>query len=199
MNVNDDNGVLVGRVLLPNNLPRNTLAVISSPDNVPDSDIASAVFDITLLDESGNEVQLTEPAEVCFVVDEQYSEDSCLGFIDTSVFPSRWVCEDKCLKKKDDQVCGKTDHFTSFAVLLGSFNADCGANDNIMMFDATWKDSLLIAITAIVVVFTLIVIALLLAYTKPGQRLLLGSEGVRVHQLRTHANHSETYTPEEEI
>jgi hypothetical protein len=38
------------------------------------------------------------------------------------------VCQDKCLQEKNQWICGNTDHFTSFAVLLGG-SAGGGGGD----------------------------------------------------------------------
>ena len=51
---------------------------------------------------------------------------TCLAFFDEG--DSKWKCQDPCLKQKGDELCGKTDHFTSFAILLtgGRSDAECG-------------------------------------------------------------------------
>ncbi|MCB9727208.1 MAG: hypothetical protein H6744_21665 [Deltaproteobacteria bacterium] len=59
-------------------------------------------------------------------------DNACLGFLDESTNPPSWKCEDPCLKKKGGTLCGQTDHFTNFALLLGGGyggNEDvCGKN-----------------------------------------------------------------------
>ena len=42
--------------------------------------------------------------------------DLCLGYFDDK--SGGWKCEDVCLEKSGDQLCGSTDHFTNFALLL---------------------------------------------------------------------------------
>ncbi|MCB9666151.1 MAG: hypothetical protein H6732_18730 [Alphaproteobacteria bacterium] len=59
------------------------------------------------------------PATVCLDVGGKDASDACLGFLDESTDPPAWTCEDPCLEKAGDKVCGTTSHFTSFAVLLG--------------------------------------------------------------------------------
>ena len=44
----------------------------------------------------------------------------CLGYLNERVNPPKWECQDSCLSKGKDGYCGKTNHFTSFAVLLDS-------------------------------------------------------------------------------
>jgi hypothetical protein len=51
-------------------------------------------------------------------------EDSCLGFFNEQ---NEWECVDDCVYKENDQICGDTDHFTSFAILLNANDPDkCG-------------------------------------------------------------------------
>lgn len=50
-------------------------------------------------------------------------DDLCLGYLNEQT--NQWVCEDKDLEKDEEEeggyvtLTGRTDHFTSFAVLLG--------------------------------------------------------------------------------
>ncbi len=56
--------------------------------------------------------------EVCLRVDEGVSdlEGACLGFFDEK--HGEWRCEDETLETREDTLCGDTDHFTTFAILL---------------------------------------------------------------------------------
>lgn len=68
-------------------------------------------------------------------LDEERRKDACLGYYDEA--GGKWKCEDTCLKRKDDQLCGTTTHFTNFALLLGTDPGDargCKAED-----EALWK------------------------------------------------------------
>lgn len=63
------------------------------------------------------------PVELCLTGRKIAEEDAgslCLGFLDESADPPRWECEDTCLERDDNEFCGKTDHFTNFALLLDS-------------------------------------------------------------------------------
>ena len=68
--------------------------------------------------------------EVCVETGDLPREGACLGFFDETA--SKWACQDKCLNRsvKDARgyLCGKTDHLTTFAILLtgGGSNAMCG-------------------------------------------------------------------------
>ena len=45
-------------------------------------------------------------------------KDTCLGFVNDE---GEWECGDNCLKQNSrGQLCGTTDHFTNFAILLSS-------------------------------------------------------------------------------
>jgi hypothetical protein len=55
----------------------------------------------------------------CVYMSVQRTQDHCLSYIDTSVKPPVWKCQDDCLTQVSPSFwCGETDHFTNFAVLL---------------------------------------------------------------------------------
>ncbi|MEM6293302.1 MAG: hypothetical protein AAGA54_18665 [Myxococcota bacterium] len=56
--------------------------------------------------------------EVCLRVDEGIEDltGACLGFFDEK--HGEWRCEDESLEEKKGLLCGETDHFTTFAILL---------------------------------------------------------------------------------
>lgn len=47
---------------------------------------------------------------------ESEREHACLGFFDEET--GAWRCQDVCLQANAGKLCGKTDHFTTFAILL---------------------------------------------------------------------------------
>merc|ERR1712080_524851 len=97
----------------------------------------------------------------------------------------RWRCEDSCLTQdKEGLLCGKTDHFTSFAVLLGGNGGDCGGSND-LIFDEAWKDAALIVSITVTLVCCLLILTIFLAATKVGSRVVRGKEGDRVSRLRT--------------
>lgn len=114
-------------------LPEDTTVNIVQAVEFPRFSVVSeSVLDVTLTDSSGREVELVGDAELCFSVDADVdTEDLCLGFIDEE---GRWKCEDSCLQEDNDFLCGTTDHFTSFALLLaGGENGGgdgCGSSDD---------------------------------------------------------------------
>lgn len=67
-----------------------------------------------------------EQVELCIAVPTSTDAGAaCLAYFEEA--RGRWVCQDECLSVKprggDKQVCGKTDHFTNFAILLGGSKA----------------------------------------------------------------------------
>lgn len=134
-----EGGVLVsadgGAVLNvpPGALPEDDTFTIT-PLSPPTGDVvvASSAYDI-----SGNEVtQLDEPVTICLRSSGTTGDDTCLGYLDASSDPPSWRCEDECLEKKGDLLCGETSHFTNFAILLsgsGSGSGKCGGDDNYLL------------------------------------------------------------------
>ena len=163
--------------------------VITNPINVGfvenDRLVVSPVFDINLFSPNGDLIQPTDSVEICFGVDSNLNEeDYCLGFIDESSNPPKWVCQDECLRKDSNQVCGETDHFTSFALLLNGGGGGCGSSNADLIFDEEWKDYVLIATVTVGILSILVIGAFLLTVTTWGQKILRGTEGDRVMQLR---------------
>jgi hypothetical protein len=54
------------------------------------------------------------------------NKQDCLSYLDEKEDPPKWKCVDECLEKKGGMLCGSTDHFTSFAVLLGGIGGGGG-------------------------------------------------------------------------
>jgi len=91
-----------------------------------DKNIGSSVFNFT-----PNGLKFEQDAEICITVPGTVdTSKACLGYLDEAKSPAQWRCEDACLSKKDKggatQLCGSTNHFTNFAILLGGGS---GASD----------------------------------------------------------------------
>lgn len=99
--------------------------IISSADN---SFVFSTIVNVDLQDRN---LVLDDTVEICFIPNSsEYDKDSlCLGYLDESVSPPEWICADKCLDSSDDYLCGKTDHFTNFALLLTGLTSNNKAGD----------------------------------------------------------------------
>jgi hypothetical protein len=156
------------------------------------------------LNAQGNVVPLTSSAVLCFEVNSTVSKSkSCLGYFDET--SQKWVCQDSCLTSQKattsnkQNLCGTTNHFTSFAILLTGTTSRCG-NSNNLIFKDSWKDGVLIACVAGGIILILLVIAFFLAFTSWGSRILYGDEGMRVKSLRTNRISSTTppTAPDEE-
>ena len=97
------------------NAVQYALRVAPSSDLILNNKIASKAIEISMIE--GN---FPSSVELCFPRpnNTESTENACLAFWDDSKSPPRWRCQDKCLKKKNKNLCGKTDHFTNFAILL---------------------------------------------------------------------------------
>jgi hypothetical protein len=110
----------------PGALARDTAVTVTHVARpVVEADRLSEVYDF-----GPDGLSFAAPATVCLKAADPGDAGACLGYIDTSARVPVWRCEDPCLEKKSTgELCGKTDHFTSFAILLsGSSGGDqCAA------------------------------------------------------------------------
>ena len=153
------------------------ISVISSNLEDTDNDIISNTFDIILLDPLGNQIQPQYEVEICLFVNGtiKSGNDICLGYYEVS--SGSWKCEDECLEEPNrDLVCGKTKHFTNFAILLTGTD-DCGNVDI--------PSTVLYLSAAFAIVMICIVIVSVMAHRIPFvRRLILGNEAWRIESLR---------------
>ena len=183
------------------NAPGNTLLVGPAPEFVPQEQVVQTpIVTLILLDALGNEVQPENEVEICFAVPTSFNKDeNCLGFINEEFFPPKWECQDRCLNDgSSNLICGKTDHFTSFALLLTGDNGDQCTSKFDLIFDEKWKDGVLIGSFSAAFLLCLFAVCLFLAFTPIGGRILRGEEGTRIHKLRSQAN-STVSSEQEEI
>jgi hypothetical protein len=137
-------------------------------------------------------------AQICLEVTTKKSGESksdlCLGFFDEE--EDRWVCQDSCLKRNSsssssgkETLCGTTDHFTSFAILLvgGSVKGD-KCNEELRYVTGSWKgDSGLVgALILLMLIIALILVGL--SYVPFLRKVFYGEEGARVRDTRLHTN-----------
>ena len=114
--------------------------------------------------------------------------DICLGFWNERRSPPRWECEDPCLERNDEdqnQICGRTTHFTNFALLLQNGygkDSDCGRVYDFIT-GTYWGDLILVA-SCIGFIFCVCLVVVFMTWTGVGNRCLRGSEGSRVQRLR---------------
>lgn len=158
----------------------DSVITITEIANQPSSSL-STVVDISLYNNDGSEIQPEQPIEICFDVQSD-KKNACLGFYDVKT--NKWTCQDDCLKQKGKSMCGKTDHFTIFAILLGgSGDSGCEDDGDFILGNAK-EDGILIAVVVVSLWSCLICCVLILLYTTVGKRTLYGPEGERVKGLR---------------
>lgn len=127
--VTDPTGKPVGQVNIGDEtqgqLPGGSKLNITSSavDNTSRQISSDAIISVTLYDERGVEIPLVGEVELCFT--STSNEDQCLGFLNDK---GEWECEDPCLESKDGQLCGRTGHFTNFALLLGGGGGGCNSD-----------------------------------------------------------------------
>mmetsp|Transcript_4549 Transcript_4549/g.6819 ORF Transcript_4549/g.6819 Transcript_4549/m.6819 type:complete len:128 (+) Transcript_4549:1210-1593(+) len=108
--------------------------------------------------------------------------------MDENLSPSEWKCEDCCLTKEDNLICGRTDHFTSFALLFVDDRAH-GPGSCYFQPDyitgALGDDIILIASTIACVVAIAVVVSVVIAKVAPVRNVVFGEEGSRILRTRS--------------
>ena len=121
------NGNPIGSVTLPEGV-EGDLAI-----QVIDIGLEFPVLDITLSANGNLITQFDDPVEICFDVPPEYNDievdEACLSFLNEDT--GEFECQDKCLETNDSQICGETDHFTSFSILLDGGGSSCGSDDEL--------------------------------------------------------------------
>lgn len=150
--------------------------------------VVSPVLNVIAIDEFGNEIPFSGDAEICIKTEEsKLNKNSCLGYLDESVKPPKWKCEDRCISSKDGQICGSTSHFTNFAVLLeGGSSSDnpCGSSYNGYIFDKSWKDFVLLSSFSVGTICLACCCIILVLICPPVERFVYGKEGYRISSIR---------------
>ena len=185
----DENGIPL--VVVPQFTPLGLPIVISFPNDelVGASDLSSVksiIVDINVAD--GNNQNLGGNVEICFKSEEEDSEDLCLGFLDETTNPPEWKCEDKCLEENNDNLlCGETEHFTNFALLLsGGLNGGGSAceSSSTDWITGSIKGDFILLSTCVAVIILCLLIILCVSITQPGKRVIYGKEGFRIQNAR---------------
>ena len=118
-------------------------------------EIISLIISIRAIAPSGEEItQFPGLVEICFSVEKLQLEDSCLAYVNKKI---TWDCVDETLTHADNGlVCGKTFHFTNFAILL---TGRVGGDDDLTTTEKViaWL-ALACIIVAIVIVFISIIV-----------------------------------------
>ena len=147
----------------------------------------SVVIDVSLTSLNQSALQPDSSIEICFGVSTDVSlRESCLGYLNEEKEPPQWECEDRCLKQRENFICGKTDHLTNFAILLtGSGNAAHCDDDEIYIFSEAWQDLLFIALFIVALWIILCCCCFYLASSGKGERIVYGKEGSKAKNLRS--------------
>ena len=192
--VNSNNQVCIGSFYVDPVSPSGTIIIAENPnfDIISQSnteDIKSIILSVRLED---NLTLLGETVEICIEPNQDNADedDLCLGFLDESLQPPEWICEDSELVEKFNGLfCGNTNHFTNFALLLdGGNNDDCDDSCDWVTRNS-WGDFILIMSCFLFCVLFGIVF-ILLARLDPAKRLIYGEEGMRISTARSLAKSS---------
>ena len=158
--------------------------IVQSPDPIFNDiislrEVLSPVFDIRATS------ALSESVEICMKVTsdaESQKKDRCLGFIDESRSPPRWTCEDECLEENSDGLlCGKTKHFTNFAILLGATGGDC---DDFDYITGSMNGDLILVASIVAFIVAIACFILACSYLKPGKVIIYGKRGIIAKAMR---------------
>jgi len=171
---------------MPNYVFASTVIFPVNPPPPPLSwQIVSTVVDVVV-----DEHAPTFDAKLCFdpSTSSGQTSDMCLGYYDED--QNRWVCEDHCLTQEGGKLCGKTSHFTMFALLLsgrsGLSSDPCGSDSTDYITGVWWGD--LTLMVSLLVVAVLFVLLASISFYIPGlKKIWLGEEGVRVKKSREHS------------
>ena len=192
--VNSNNQECIGSFYVDPVSPSGTEIIVENPnfDIISQSnteDIESIILSVRLED---NLTLLGESVEICIKPNQDNADedDLCLGFLDESLRPPEWICEDSELVEKFNGLfCGNTNHFTNFALLLdGGNNGDCD-DDCDWVTRNSWGDFILIMSCFLFCVLFGIVF-ILLARLDPAKRFIYGEEGMRISTARSLAKSS---------
>jgi len=108
--------------------------------------------------------------------------------------PPRWVCQDPCLSENDDGLlCGKTDHFTNFALLLqGNGRGGSSACDSTIdeWLTGVWYGDLILILLCVLVMVGIGIFIISISYWTPAKRIFYGEEGSRILHLRSMSSSS---------
>lgn len=171
------------RVTIPD--PSDNL-IVTEGQTFDNSDIVSAVIDLSLVDSDGNIIQPSSHVEICFdVSNSRRNSDLCLGSYNED--NQEWKCDDYCLERRHNNLlCGTVNHFTNFAILLqGGGENGCGGNDYIL--GSSFNDFMLI-MSCVVFCIVFGCIFLFISRTKLCESVVYSQEVRRVIRLRRETN-----------
>jgi len=157
-------GTNVGSVIIPNDLDLSAASIdISFVTNIPQRDsnsLGNSIFDIILKDDFGNSItNINSDVEICMNDNTIDDDDVCLSYFNEATH--QWECQDKCLKQKGNEYCGTTNHFTSFALLLGANTNNDPCNSEDESYVIAWVSVALILVAIACFVIATIIIEII--------------------------------------
>lgn len=182
-------GEIRGSIFLSPSVASSTTNLTLSPLQIRDpSNLVSTRIDVTLFNSQGQEIsQFKDKVTVCLHTKESVSKSDvsiasflsfdlrlsetdskdqnlCLGFYATS--SRSWICQDKCLTPSNESmVCGQTNHFTNFAVLLEGITSGC--DPQFIFGKAIYDSTLALGIAGLILIFCMVI--LILGSTRKGR------------------------------
>ena len=166
-------------IISPDAVLSGTTVSIKGISERPSSSL-SDVIDITF-SRNGEPVQPISSIEICFDIPE-IQDSACLGYFNTRT--RSWICQDRCLKRRGNSVCGETDHLTNFAILLSGIGEGGCDSAGDYIFSTAEQDAILIGSVVVSLWCCLLMVVLIALYTKAGSYSLYGPEGTRILTLR---------------
>ena len=178
LTITSTNGQQLGFVTIITEINEDFIIRISPTDQelinqVDTNDVVSPIVDISLFGPNGEQLKFKGEAKICLQLNSSQSTNQkyCLSYIDTSVSPPEWKCQDSCLYQVSPSFwCGTTNHFTSFAVLLRGQSNDrideCNEEDYYIFGYWLW-DGLLALCVAGAVIAVLIGFVLIVSFVPP--------------------------------
>jgi len=147
-------------------------------------------------------------AEICLETElreRESKDDLCLGFFNEQ--KGRWECEDECLKKdanrnsqsdkepdsdrdgaskRKQTLCGKTDHFTVFSILLsgGSVKGSKCGDTRSNYVTGTWEGDSALVGSLIGAMILIVFVVVILSYLPAVKVFIFGKEGIRIRKIR---------------
>lgn len=183
---------------------RGILIIDPVNDSSSEENVISDIIEISLIGPDGNVLpanDFEEPVTICFQVD---SQADCLGYRNSAV--EQWDCVDECLETSKNGTgyvqCGKTTHFTQFALLLtgAQGNSKCGSN-SIFITGSGTGDAILVSLVSGCIICAILACVVCVNYLAKNYRsigiLVYGEEGRRIIITRESAkNWRSRHSPE---
>jgi hypothetical protein len=200
----NNNNNIIGNINIPKTIINEgfVLVIIQGYDTYyfDTYNTVSSIIDLTLFDSNDNEINnFEDPIEICLEVDQSTinknndKSDNCSNNpkSDTNYIPclsflndfNKWECIDDNLKSDNNLLCGKTNHFTNFAILLNGNTEKCNSSENYITGNLIYDLIIILSIICIIIILSLIII-ITFSHFYPFKKILYGKEGWRIINLR---------------